>query len=134
MSFQQGLSGLNATSKNLEVIGNNIANGVGQGGFELAGPADHVKLEVLSPSGQVVETLSLGAQNSGMGSFDWPAGAATNDSGFTFRVTATQGAAEVAVTALMRDRVDAVSSNGTTLNIELQKSGTVPYSAVKAFN
>ncbi|MDP1531976.1 MAG: flagellar hook-basal body complex protein, partial [Rubrivivax sp.] len=26
MSFQQGLSGMNATSKNLEVIGNNIAN------------------------------------------------------------------------------------------------------------
>ena len=26
MSFQQGLSGLNAASKNLEVIGNNIAN------------------------------------------------------------------------------------------------------------
>ena len=26
MGFQQGLSGLNATSKNLEVIGNNIAN------------------------------------------------------------------------------------------------------------
>ena len=26
MSFQQGLSGLNATSKNLQIIGNNIAN------------------------------------------------------------------------------------------------------------
>lgn len=26
MAFQQGLSGLNATSKNLEIIGNNIAN------------------------------------------------------------------------------------------------------------
>ncbi len=26
MSFQQGLSGLNAASKNLEVIGNNVAN------------------------------------------------------------------------------------------------------------
>ncbi len=26
MGFQQGLSGLNAASKNLEVIGNNIAN------------------------------------------------------------------------------------------------------------
>ena len=26
MSFQQGLSGLNATSKSLEIIGNNIAN------------------------------------------------------------------------------------------------------------
>ena len=26
MSFQQGLSGLNAASKNLDVIGNNVAN------------------------------------------------------------------------------------------------------------
>ena len=26
MSFQQGLSGLNAAAKNLDVIGNNIAN------------------------------------------------------------------------------------------------------------
>ena len=26
MSFQQGLSGLNTSSKNLDVIGNNIAN------------------------------------------------------------------------------------------------------------
>ena len=26
MGFQQGLSGLNASSKNLEVIGNNVAN------------------------------------------------------------------------------------------------------------
>ena len=26
MGFQQGLSGLNAASKNLEVIGNNVAN------------------------------------------------------------------------------------------------------------
>lgn len=26
MGFQQGLSGLNATSKNLEIIGNNVAN------------------------------------------------------------------------------------------------------------
>ena len=26
MGFQQGLSGLNASSKNLEIIGNNVAN------------------------------------------------------------------------------------------------------------
>ena len=26
MSFQQGLSGLNAAAKNLDVIGNNVAN------------------------------------------------------------------------------------------------------------
>ena len=32
MGFQQGLSGLNAASKNLEVIGNNIANANTYGG------------------------------------------------------------------------------------------------------
>jgi len=31
MSFQQGLSGLNASSKNLEVIGNNVANATPEG-------------------------------------------------------------------------------------------------------
>jgi hypothetical protein len=34
----------------------------------------------------------------------------------------------------MRDRVDAVSTTGTTFNLELASSGTVPYSAVRAFN
>jgi len=118
------------------VAGNklDIANAVGQGGFNLAGPADAVKVEVLSPSGQVVDTLNLGAQASGMHSFDWAAGANTNDSALTFRVTATLGTATVASTALMRDQVDAVSTSGNTLNLELQNSGTVAYADVKAFN
>jgi hypothetical protein len=34
----------------------------------------------------------------------------------------------------MRDRVDAISTTGTSFNLELENSGTVPYSAVKAFN
>jgi hypothetical protein len=67
-------------------------------------------------------------------SFDWPSGAATSTSGLTFRVSATSGSVATPVTALMRDRVDAVSTSGTTFNLELDSSGTVPYSAVKAFN
>jgi hypothetical protein len=34
----------------------------------------------------------------------------------------------------MRDRVDAISTTGTSFNLELESSGTVPYTAVKAFN
>ena len=34
----------------------------------------------------------------------------------------------------MRDRVDAISTTGTSFNLELESSGTVAYSAVKAFN
>ena len=55
-------------------------------------------------------------------------------SGLTFRVSATTGGVATTATALMRDRVDAVSTTGTTFNLELDSSGTVPYSAVKAFN
>ena len=35
------------------------------------------------PSGQVVDTLNLGAAGGGMHSFDWPAGSATASSGLT---------------------------------------------------
>jgi len=69
-----------------------------------------------------------------MHSFDWPSGSATAASGLTFRVTATTGGVSTPVTALMRDRVDAVSTSGTTFNLELENSGTVPYTAIKAFN
>jgi hypothetical protein len=34
----------------------------------------------------------------------------------------------------MRDRVDAVSSSGTAVNLELRHSGLVDYDTVKAFN
>ena len=132
----QALQGATLVGRDVVVPGNilDINEGVGQGGFELTGPADHVKVEVLSASGQVVGTLNLGAQSSGMHSFDWNAGTADNTQGLRFRVTATSGAVSAAATTLMRDRVDAVSTTGNSFNLELQNSGTVPYSKIKAFN
>jgi flagellar basal-body rod modification protein FlgD len=132
----QALQGAALVGRDVVVPGHklDIADGVGQGGFELAGPADAVKVELLSAAGQVIDTLNLGAQSSGMKGFDWPAGTRTNADNLSFRITATQGAAEVATTALMRDRVNAVRTTGNTLNLELQNSGTVAYADVKAFN
>ena len=132
----QALQGATLVGRDVVVPGNilDINEGVGQGGFELTGPADHVKVEVLAASGQVVGTLNLGAQSSGMHSFDWNAGTADNTQGLRFRVAATSGAVNTAATTLMRDRVDAVSTTGNSFNLELQNSGTVPYSKIKAFN
>ncbi|MGZ5893696.1 MAG: flagellar hook assembly protein FlgD [Caldimonas sp.] len=134
----QAVQGASLVGHDVIVPGNKMAidatTAVGQGGFELTTPADAVKVEVLSPSGAVVQTFNLGAQGAGMHSFDWPAGSATDASGLTFRVTATSGGVTIASTALMRDRVDAVSTNGNVFNLELEKSGTVPYSSVKALN
>jgi flagellar basal-body rod modification protein FlgD len=132
----QSLQGASLVGKDVIVAGNklDIADGVAQGGFELASAADAVKVEVLSPAGRVVDTLNLGAQSSGMHSFDWAAGTYDSTSNLTFRVTASSGSTSLASTALMRDKVTAVSTAGDALMLELQNSGTVAYTTVKAIN
>jgi flagellar basal-body rod modification protein FlgD len=134
----QAVQGASLVGHDVIVPGNKLdidaTTAIGQGGFQIATPADAVKVEILSPSGAVVQTLNLGAQGAGMHSFDWPAGAATDGSALTFRVTATTGGVAIASTALMRDRVDAISTDGGSFNLELEKSGLVPYSSVKALN
>ena len=108
------------------------APATGHGAFELAGAADDVRLEILSPSGRVVGTQSLGAMTEGRHRFEWNAGQATDADGLRFRVVATRGASTVASTPLMLDRVLSVSAGGDSLKIELENSGTVDYEAVKS--
>jgi flagellar basal-body rod modification protein FlgD len=134
----QTVQGAALVGHDVIVAGNRLAidatAAVGQGGFELTGAADAVKVEILAPSGAVMQTINLGAESAGVHSFDWPSGTATSASGLTFRVSATSGGVTTPATALMRDRVDAVSTAGNSFTLELQNSGTVPYSSVKAFN
>jgi len=132
----QALQSANLVGRDVVVPGNvlDINSGVGQGGFELSSPADAVKVDVLSPSGQVIGSQALGALGSGSHSFNWPAGTATNDSGLRFRVTATSGSVNSMPTMLMRDRVNAINTSGKVLNLELQNAGSVPYSSVRALN
>src|SRR6476620_1047493 len=134
----QAMQGASLVGHDVIVPGNKLdvdaTTAVGQGGFEIQTPADAVKVEILAPSGAVLQTLNLGAQGAGMHSFDWPAGTATDSSGLTFRVTATAGGVAIASTPLMRHRVDAVTTNGNSFNLELEKSGSTPYASVKALN
>jgi flagellar basal-body rod modification protein FlgD len=132
----QALQGAALVGRDVIVAGNkmDIADGAGQGGFELTSAADAVKVEILNAGGHVVDTLNLGAQSAGRHSFDWDASKAGSDTNLTFRVTAMSGATKLSSTSLMRDRVDAVSASGDSLTLELQRSGSVPYSTIKAFN
>ncbi|KNZ34382.1 MAG: flagellar hook capping protein FlgD [Methylibium sp. NZG] len=132
----QALQGASLVGRDVIVPGSRLSidDGVGQGGFELNSAADNVKVEVLSPAGQVIDTIQLGAQGSGRHGFDWPAKDVAADAGLSFRVTATSGASVLPTTALMRDRVNAVSTGGDTLTLELERSGQVAYSDIKAFN
>ena len=132
----QALQGAALVGRDVIVPGNvmDIADGIGQGGFELTSPADNVKVEVLNAGGHVIDTMQLGAQSAGSHSFDWDATKAGTDTNLTFRVTATSGATTLSSTALMRDTVTAVTTGGDTLTLELLRSGSTPYATIKAFN
>ena len=132
----QSLQGATLLGKDVIVAGNrlDIKAGVAQGGYELTAAADAVKVEILSPAGKVIDTLNLGAQRTGMHSFDWPAGTFDDTSKLSFRVSAMSGANTLSSTALMRDKVTAVSTSGKDLVLELESGASVAYTSVKAIN
>ena len=136
----QALTGASLVGRQVSLLGDRMAfaSGAGVGGFDLAGTADQVKVEVLNPAGIVIDTLKLGAQAAGRHSFDWlpatlPADAA-DGAAYRFRVMAQLGTTTVQATPLTRDRVEAVNSNGTSLMLETLNNGPVAYSDIKAFN
>jgi flagellar basal-body rod modification protein FlgD len=132
----QALQGVTLVGRDVTVSGDrlSVADGVGVGGFDLSSAADQVKVEILNAAGHVAGSLDLGALSSGRHAFEWPAGTVQDGDGYRFRVTATRGSSSVVGGTLMRDRVDAVSSSGNELNLELRHSGLVSYDTVKAFN
>jgi len=136
----QALTGASLVGRDITLQGNKlpVVGGEGVGGFDLAGTATSVKVEVLNPAGRVVETVELGAHVAGRHSFTWkPDGVTDTAPGgapHTFRVTATRDAATVSTTALMRDRVQATNTSGTSLMLETAFNGNVAYRDVQAVN
>lgn len=133
----QALSGAALVGRDVLIEGNRLVaeGGSGHGGFELASPADRVRLEVLDASGRVIDASELGAMASGRHSFDWtpPAGVDAANAA-RFRIAATLGATAVGATTFARDRVDAVSVGPTGLMLELAHFGPLAYDQVKAFD
>jgi flagellar basal-body rod modification protein FlgD len=132
----QALQGASLVGHDVTLQGNRlaVADGQAQGGFELAGTADQVKVEVLNAAGRVIDTVQLGAQTAGRHGFEWPATSVADGTELRFRVTATSGAQAVNTTLLMRDTVQAVTTSGGSLVLQTQHSGDVAYGDVKAFN
>ncbi|MGG6497247.1 UNVERIFIED_CONTAM: flagellar hook assembly protein FlgD, partial [Bacteroidetes bacterium 56_B9] len=86
-----------------------------------------VQVDILNGAGQVVDTMQLGAQDSGRHGFEWDASKIADTSGYTFRVSAKLGSAEVGSQPLMLDRVSSVGLDGSSgLVLTLERSGSVP--------
>jgi flagellar basal-body rod modification protein FlgD len=109
-----------------------IDAGVAKGAVYLQGNADKVSVQILTPGGQVLDTLDLGAQPSGRHAFEWNAEGYTDVGSPVFKVIATAGKQPVAATGLAQDTITAIESNGTSMTLQLKGRPSVAYSAIQA--
>jgi flagellar basal-body rod modification protein FlgD len=134
----QALQSVDLVGRDITVQGSRMVlneAGVGEAGYELALPADRVKVEVLSAAGIVIDTLELGASSSGRHRFEWAPKAGMQTEDARFRISASTGATAVTAIPLMRDRIEAVSTGANgQLSLETRYSGAIGYATVKSFN
>ena len=96
---------------------------------------ERVKVEVLSPAGLLVDTINLATTAAGRHDVAWSAGKELdNVQNYRFRVSASTGATPIDATSLMRDTVDAVNTGGTSLTVELARTGRVAYNQITALD
>ena len=130
----QVLQGSSMVGHNVLVESNTLtrSGGVASGAVDLAGKADAVNVEILSPGGQILDTLHLGPLDTGRHSFDWNSSTYQGTGEPSFRITATLGGTVVATTSLARDKVVSVGSENGVMTVQLQGRSAVAYSSVKA--
>jgi flagellar basal-body rod modification protein FlgD len=130
----QVLQGASMVGHDVLVEGSTLTRnqGVAKGAVDLAGNADSVKIEILSPGGQVIDTLNLGALSTGRHSFEWNASGYQATGEPSFRVTATSAGQSVGTVSLSQDRVQSVASEAGAMTVQLQGRSSVAYSAIKA--
>jgi len=132
----QALQGAGMVGRQVWTNGNDlqVENGRGVGALELAGPADAVNVEVLSPAGRVVGSVDLGTLASGRAVFQWTVPEGVDATNLKFRVNARMGTDVVKATTQSADRVSAVLASPEGLALQLIRSGVTPLANVKAWS
>ena len=133
-SSLQVMQGTSMVGRDVLIEGNTLSpnGGVAGGAIDLAGKADSVKIDILSPGGQVLDSFNLGALDAGRQSFEWDASNYTGSGNPSFRVSATLGGQAISTTSLARDKVVSVGSEAGVMNIQLVGRSSVAYDSIKA--
>jgi len=112
-----------------------LNGGAATGGFELAGPADQVVIEVKDAGGNIIHATNLGAQQAGVTVFQWDGvrddGTTAPNGLYRFEVQALQNGKAVQATRLTEGTVASVSLSGTDVQLNLFGLGAVSLSQVK---
>jgi flagellar basal-body rod modification protein FlgD len=129
----QAMQGASMIGREVMTAGNTLAinAGVAKGAVDLTSDADRVTVQIMSPGGQVIDTLNLGKLPAGRTNFNWDASKYTGTDAPTFKVSATQGTSAVTATGLTRNTVESVSTDTTGMTLTLKGGSTVKYDAIK---
>ena len=132
----QVLQGTSMVGHNVLTAGSTLvpdpSTGMAAGAFDLAGAADAVKVEILAPGGQVLDTVNMGALPQGRQAFQWNAASYQGTGSPTFRVTATSGKQAVPTTSLVSEQVVSVGAVNGAMSIQLQSGKSVGYTDIAA--
>ncbi len=133
-SSLQVLQGTSMVGRGVLIESNTMprVNGIASGAIDLAGPSDAVKVDIMTPGGQVLDSFNLGALGAGRHPFSWDASSYQATGEPSYRVTATQGGNSVSTTSLARDTVVSVGSENGSMTVQLLGRGSVAYGDVKA--
>jgi flagellar basal-body rod modification protein FlgD len=133
-SAMQVLQGAALVGHDALIEGNTLVaqNGVASGAIDLDGNADSVRIEILAPSGAVIDTLSAGSLNAGRHEFAWDATQYTGTGTPTYRIVATRAGQNITATPMVRNTVTSVGSENGIMQVQLQGRDPVAYSDIKA--
>ncbi|MFS4549251.1 flagellar hook assembly protein FlgD [Comamonas resistens] len=133
----QVLQGTSMIGRTVLTEGNTLgvaADGTHTAAFDLENPAASVKIQITKASGELVDTIDLGAGTAGRNYFTWDGKSkySGDTSQLRYSVVATNGTTAVASTPLSPHAVIATSANNGALSLELDNGDSVAYSGVKA--
>lgn len=130
----QSMQGAALIGHDVLTQGNTLAinGGKASGAIDLPGNATKLSIQILSPGGQVVDTLNLGSKDAGRVNFDWDASGYTGGGNPTFKVIATQGAQALETTSMSRGTVESIGNNNGAMSIQLKGRAAVAYGDIRA--
>ena len=107
--------------------------GVGTAAVTLDADASSVLVQVLSPGGQLVDQIDMGALSAGTHNIEWDASKYTTGGTPTFSVIAKQGSTAVTATPLVRDTIASVGTDSSNaMSLTLKSGNSIKYDTIKS--
>jgi flagellar basal-body rod modification protein FlgD len=130
----QVLQGASLVGHDVLMEGNTLSidGGVAKGAIDLPTNSDQLSVQIISPGGQLLDTMNMGAVAAGRHDFQWDASNYTGTGNPSFKVIASNGAQPVAATSLVRDTIVSVSTTGAGMSVQLKGRDPVAYGSIQS--